>query len=85
MEICNERSFVACNDLFDNDGDGLIDCNDPDCFVFNICFEQDEICNDGIDNDRDGLIDCLDDSCASSTSCMENNVFTCLDLSLIHI
>jgi hypothetical protein len=38
-----------CNDGLDNDCDGLIDLDDPDC-------QQPEIC-DGLDNDGDGMID----------------------------
>ena len=51
-----------CNNGIDDDGDGLIDNNDPDCFMS-------EICNDGLDNDGDGLIDCDDldcDGCADN-------------------
>jgi hypothetical protein len=40
---------ATCGDGLDNDCDGLIDINDPDC-------QQAEIC-DGIDNDGDGQID----------------------------
>ena len=53
-----------CNDGIDNDGDGLIDCNDPDC-VFPPTIEQGCNCEDGIDNDSDGKIDSLDPDCAS--------------------
>lgn len=47
-----------CTDTFDNDGDSLVDCEDPDCQdVANGC----EItCDDNLDNDGDGLIDCAD-------------------------
>lgn len=38
-----------CSDGFDNDCDGLVDLDDPDC-------QQPEMC-DGADNDGDGLID----------------------------
>jgi len=47
-----------CCDGEDNDGDGLIDCDDVDdcpCLV--------EICNDGCDNDNDGHIDEDDEDC----------------------
>ena len=53
-----------CNDGIDNDGDGLIDCNDPDC-QFPPAIEQGCNCADGVDNDGDGKIDSLDPKCAS--------------------
>ena len=53
-----------CTDGIDNDGDGLIDCDDSDdCGDDPACTEppsDPEICDDGIDNDGDGLTDCLD-------------------------
>lgn len=51
-----------CNDGVDNDGDGLIDMEDPDCSGAT------EICNDGVDNDRDGLIDMEDPDCGGATT-----------------
>ena len=53
-----------CNDGIDNDGDGLIDCNDPDC-QFPPAIELGCNCADGVDNDGDGKIDSLDPKCAS--------------------
>ncbi len=53
-----------CLDGLDNDGDGWVDQDDPDCSV-----EDDELglgdtqCNDGVDNDEDGLIDAQDPDC----------------------
>jgi hypothetical protein len=40
-----------CDNLVDDDGDGLIDSQDPDCG------QVPEICGDGVDNDGDGLTD----------------------------
>lgn len=48
-----------CNDGVDNDADGLIDCEDPDCG----CDPRVEICDNGIDDDNNGLIDCQDPAC----------------------
>lgn len=42
----------TCDDQIDNDADGLVDINDPDC-----AGKIDEDPVDGIDNDGDGLID----------------------------
>lgn len=56
-----EIPVEICADGIDNDGDGLIDCQDPDCEANEACI--DEVCNDGIDNDGDGLTDCEDSEC----------------------
>jgi len=53
-----------CFDGKDNDRDGLIDCEDGDCFTD--CAED---CSDGADNDADGLIDCADDDCLAQSPC----------------
>jgi hypothetical protein len=52
-----------CNDALDNDCDGLIDCEDPDCADDPICppaLIEWPMCLDDLDNDNDGLIDCAD-------------------------
>lgn len=67
-----------CADGFDNDGDFLTDCADPECAAFPACVNCNNggpavaeygtsLCTDGIDNDCDGLTDCLDDDCSAST------------------
>ncbi len=50
-----------CADGADNDGDGLLDCEDDDCANAPACFES--ACDDGTDNDGDGFIDCTDADC----------------------
>ncbi len=45
-----------CDDGIDNDEDGLVDADDPDCWGT-------EVCDDGIDNDGDGLVDFEDPDC----------------------
>ena len=32
------KSDVLCADHLDNDGDGLVDCNDPDCCWAPVCW-----------------------------------------------
>lgn len=57
------QSEVLCNDGVDNDGDGLVDCNDGNCqFASNI--EKGCRCYDNVDNDGDGNIDKADPECA---------------------
>lgn len=65
----------VCHDEIDNDGDELIDCQDPDCngrpcgaperyCIAGVCqHTQPEICDDNIDNNGDGLTDCEDPAC----------------------
>ena len=53
-----------CNDGIDNDGDGLIDCQDQeDCGASMYC-ESD--CGDGVDNDGDGFYDYYDGDCLAN-------------------
>ncbi|MCB9663262.1 MAG: putative metal-binding motif-containing protein, partial [Alphaproteobacteria bacterium] len=59
--------FEECEDGFDNDLDGKIDCLDPDCPV---CFER---CDDLRDNDFDGLVDCNDPDCRSAATCCDKD------------
>jgi len=69
-----------CADGVDEeDGDGLIDCDDPDCdsswvCSFDIVGEGD--CFDGVDGDNDGAIDCADADCGAENGCRESE---CLD------
>ena len=48
----------SCSDTIDNDGDTLVDLNDPDC-------QQPEICDNGVDDDGDTLVDAADPDCAA--------------------
>lgn len=53
-----------CNNGIDDDGNGLIDCNDPQC-QYAPTIERGCNCGDGVDNDSDGLTDITDPECAS--------------------
>lgn len=75
-----------CSDGIDNDGDGLIDCDDPECpFTSAWCGEdyglvpapegpEDSVylCADRFDNDGNGQFDCGDDKCQAiaETCCL---------------
>jgi hypothetical protein len=72
---CSDMVVFACNDGVDNDGDGLIDLDDPGCDGDERArTEQDDVddpprrCADGIDNDRDGQVDLDDPGCLTETS-----------------
>ncbi len=51
-----------CGDGIDNDGDGLLDCEDGDCATDPLCAGE-TICDDTLDNDNDGRADCMDEDC----------------------
>ena len=60
-----------CNDGWDNDLDGQIDCKDTDCEGSQYCTEiiVDEVCDNGIDDDKDGRRDCYDSDCTDHPAC----------------
>jgi hypothetical protein len=61
---------VSCGDGLDNDCDGLVDADDPDCQCTQT--EDPEVsCADGEDNDCDGLVDTADPDCAIGMTCAD--------------
>ncbi len=58
-----------CNNIVDDDCDGLIDCDDPDCEISIFCSEPEIECNDGLDNNNNGLTDCADINCKDEDKC----------------
>lgn len=64
----------SCNSGEDEDGDGLVDCDDPYCWDDTNCggLGHTEWCRDGRDNDGDGEVDCEDNSCSGNLACVEN-------------
>lgn len=72
---CQQEAVQFCLDSGDNDGDGLTDCKDPDCF--NECIERDNKCLDNVDNNKDGLTDAADPTC--SFFIVETNGKGCID------
>ncbi|HEY8426968.1 MAG TPA: hypothetical protein VIL20_01285 [Sandaracinaceae bacterium] len=62
---------TVCDDRQDDDGDGLADCADADCFENERCMaggqeeRTDDRCSDWIDNDGDALVDCEDPDCSA--------------------
>lgn len=59
----------VCDNFLDDDGDGLVDCADPDCRPSETCIVGEAICDDGLDDDEDGLIDCADVDCHDQDAC----------------
>jgi len=78
------ETSITCGDNFDNDRDGLTDCEEtdiPGCEGWSCgdgcrctsgvcdCYEELD-CSDGLDdNDGDGYIDCDDSDCAADPAC----------------
>lgn len=58
------EGIERCDDAVDNDGDGLINCEDVDCMGHSACEEID--CDNGVDDDDDGDLDCADLDCVAS-------------------
>jgi Peptidase family M23 len=58
-----------CDNGVDDNGDGLVDCDDPKCVYVDRCAEGDEVCDDQWDNDRDGATDCDDNDCLGAPAC----------------
>lgn len=54
-----------CRDGLDNDGDGLVDFEDPQCFdpEGSESVDESSVCSDGLDNDGDGSVDADDPDC----------------------
>jgi subtilisin family serine protease len=57
--------YPACDDGLDDDGDGLVDLDDPGCADATDRSEQaaELVCDNGLDDDGDGAIDAADPGC----------------------
>ena len=76
----SENTLTTCTDEKDNDDDGYIDCDDPDCAAVAACAKgqvgssenTQTTCTDEKDNDDDGYIDCDDPDCAAVAACTKD-------------
>ena len=59
-----------CDDMMENDLDGLTDCDDPDCFGIAPCDVAELNCRDEEDNDGDEAVDCDDSDCDEAAACL---------------
>jgi hypothetical protein len=74
-QILALTAVAACSNGLDEDGDGLVDTEDPGCLDLADGFETNALvaCDDGFDSDGDGLIDWPDDpGCRDALSLYEN-------------
>ena len=58
----------VCANGYDDDGDHLVDCFDPDCTDLAMCAPL-EVCGNEIDDDEDGTTDCQDADCSWRPEC----------------
>jgi len=56
--------YEVCDNGFDDDLDGDVDCEDPDCAAAAVCLP--ELCDNDLDDDLDGDVDCEDTECAAA-------------------
>ena len=62
----------VCTGGEDDDGNGLVDCEDPACALLQVCTlppESESNCSDGLDEDGDSLVDCDDLDCIGVDGC----------------
>lgn len=62
-----------CTNLIDDNGDGLVDCQDADCAMHEACLpdkQGGEQCANGLDDDGDGFADCQDPDCGTHPACV---------------
>lgn len=78
---CVERagggSAEVCEGGSDEDRDGLVDCDDPDCHWESGCARYREQCSNGIDDDGDWRLDCADPDCIGFAACGESAAEDC--------
>ena len=65
----DDPEVEVCDNFFDDDGDGQVDCADDTCASSPSC--QTEVCDDTLDNDGDGEVDCDDGDCILDPACVD--------------
>jgi len=66
-ELSSTEEF-QCGDGADEDRDGMLDCDDPDCAARPPCVED---CANEVDDDGNGMTDCADPYCDGARACAE--------------
>ncbi len=79
LAACGPGTLEDCNNGNDDDGDGLVDFDDPNCAgecMRSASAETEEetgepaVCRNGVDEDCDGDVDCDDADCAGAPECL---------------
>lgn len=68
-ELPSENIVEYCENGVDDDGDGLVDCDDLDCVSYCADDNTEVECDNGRDDDNDGRTDCNDSDCAFAPNC----------------
>ncbi len=69
-----------CVNGVDDNGDGLADCDDPQCTGHAYCLGMVELnCTNGADDDDDGDTDCADTDCLQTQACDPTREWNCFD------
>jgi len=77
VDASEHTASWACDDGYDNDGDGLADAGfDPGCPGPN-AMPENPVCDDGIDNDGDGFVDFADPQCSTARPYAEKSSSSC--------
>jgi hypothetical protein len=73
--------FEHCSNGEDDDNDGLVDCEDPDCAGHLACGPNftELLCDNGMDDDSDGKVDCDDPDCSMRQACNPDLELICND------
>jgi hypothetical protein len=78
-EACDTPDEI-CTGGGDEDGDGAIDCDDPDCGADPTCLAGPrEVCDNATDDDADGAVDCADSDCSRAVGCVPTTETSCTD------
>lgn len=75
--VAEDRAAACSNDI-DDDADGLVDCDDPDCAGTDACEKTSVTCANSVDDDRDGALDCRQESCRALPVCKDAVETSCL-------
>lgn len=83
--MCRSSTESACDDMLDEDQDGLFDCADADCDGRSCAtgctcagaVKQETLCSDGVDNDGDQNADCADSDCLGESCSAAAPTQTC--------
>lgn len=72
----DDQAAEECANGYDEDGDHLVDCFDPDCAALPACAPH-EVCGNEADDDGDLQVDCHDPDCSWQADCADTIETSC--------